>query len=193
MTTTYGERDLPEEVLLHDTNHVVTWRVTFARDRDGRVLSEDVQFSGQFPFPELQKELSARPSAEATQLAAMLTQAFARQTVHSTTYAYDRHDRLLERSRRMGTLSESRATFRYDDRDNPIEQIEEDQSRELGADADGAVRTRNESVQRSYGRFEYQYDSEGNWTERIISSRLEPSPTFQRTNVERRQITYYAR
>jgi hypothetical protein len=192
MTTTYGERDLPEEVLLHDANHTVVRRVVFTRDRDGRVLSEEVRFGGQFPFPELEKDLSKRPPEEAAQLAAVISNVFARQTLHATEYAYDRHGRVLEKSMRMGTLGETRTTFRYDDRDNPIEEIQEDQNREVGADADGTLRTRNEKVQRHYGRFEYQYDSEGNWTERIVSNRLEPSPTFQRTNVERRQITYYA-
>jgi YD repeat-containing protein len=193
MTTTYGERDQPEEVVLHDANHAVVRRVTFARDREGRVLSETVQFGGQFPFPEIEQALGKGSSAEAAAMAAMFAQAFEAQTLHRTSYAYDRHGRVLERTDRMGTLSEDRITYRYDDRDNPIEEINEDQSREMGLDPDGTPRARNETVRRQSRRLEYQYDGEGNWTERIASNRLDPNPIFQRSAIERRQITYYAR
>jgi hypothetical protein len=193
MTTAYGERDQPEEVVLHDANHAVVRRVTFTRDREGRVLSETMQFGEQFPFPELQQELAKGSAEEAAAMTAMLAQAFQAQTLHSTAYAYDRHGRVLERTERIGTLSESRTTYRYDDRDNPIEESKEDQNRELGADADGTPRVRNESVKRHGARFDYQYDGEGNWTERIVSNRMEPNAIFQRSAVERRQITYYAR
>ena len=40
-------------------------------------------------------------------------------------------------------------------------------------------------------RFEYTYDAAGNWTERIASGRFDRHPEFQRTNIERRTITYY--
>ena len=41
-------------------------------------------------------------------------------------------------------------------------------------------------------RSEYQYDAQRNWTERAVWSRLAPNPDFQRSNVTRREITYYA-
>jgi hypothetical protein len=41
-------------------------------------------------------------------------------------------------------------------------------------------------------RFEYTYDAGGNWTEKVLWSRLEPNPNFQLSNMERREITYYA-
>jgi hypothetical protein len=59
-------------------------------------------------------------------------------------------------------------------------------------DADGTPRARNESARRHDRRYEYQYDAEGNWTERIVSGRIEPNAIFQRSALERRQITYYA-
>ena len=194
MTTTYGEGDKPEEVLLHDAKHAVVRRVTFTRDREGRTLREDVQFGGQFPFPELASEARGPSQEEAAALAALMASVFANQTLHSTTYAYDRHGRVLERSTRMGVLSESRTTYHYDDRDNPIEEVTEDQSREIGADSpDEAPRARSETARRHQVRYEYQYDREGNWTERIVSSRQQDSSSFQRSNVERRQITYHPR
>src|SRR5439155_14081472 len=41
-------------------------------------------------------------------------------------------------------------------------------------------------------RYKYQYDTHGNWTERVVSVRLEQNPDFQRSNIERRKISYYA-
>jgi hypothetical protein len=194
MTTSYGEQDQPEEMLLHDASHAVVRSVTFTRDREGRALSEVVRFGDQFPFPEMRDVIGKLSAEEKAAMAAVLSQAFDAKALHSTAYAYDRHGRLLEKTMRMGTLSESRTTYRYDDRDNPIEQVEEDQDRELGVDKPGDTpRTRNETVRRHDVRFEYQYDREGNWTERIASTRREPNAIFQRSNVERREITYYAR
>lgn len=194
VTTSYGEHDQPREQVMHDANHSVVMRVTFTRDREGRLLGEVVQFEGQFPFPEMREVIGKLSAEEKAAMIAMLSQTFDAKTLHSRAFAYDRQGRLLERTERMGTLSESRTTFRYDDRDNPIEQIEEEQSRELGVDDPGGTpRTRNETVRRHDVRFEYQYDREGNWTERIASSRREPNAIFQRSNLERREITYYAR
>jgi hypothetical protein len=47
-------------------------------------------------------------------------------------------------------------------------------------------------VIQQHTRFEYRYDTQGNWTERIVSGRAEQNPDFQRSNIERRTITYYA-
>jgi hypothetical protein len=55
----------------------------------------------------------------------------------------------------------------------------------------GAVHYMPDRVNVQYNRFEYRYDAQGNWTERVVSYRLEPNPDFQRSNVERREITYY--
>jgi hypothetical protein len=40
-------------------------------------------------------------------------------------------------------------------------------------------------------RFEYQYDPQGNWIERVVWFRSGSQPDFQRSHVERRMITYY--
>ena len=51
----------------------------------------------------------------------------------------------------------------------------------------GPVRTlRTEHVRR-----EYKYDAHGNWTERAVWSRLQQNPDFQRSNIERREFSYY--
>jgi hypothetical protein len=91
-----------------------------------------------------------------------------------------------------GTLSEDRTTYRYDDlHDEPIEEATEHKSREANLDDDGAVHYKSASVTIQHNRFEYIYDAQGNWTERMVSYQTEPNPDFQRSNIERRTITYH--
>jgi YD repeat-containing protein len=56
---------------------------------------------------------------------------------------------------------------------------------------DGGVRTVKEEAGPHHTRYEYDYDARGNWTRRIVSWRSEAGVEFQRSNVERRAITYY--
>ena len=92
---------------------------------------------------------------------------------------------------RMGSLSEERTTFQYDDKDNPIEEVSEDHSREIHLDDAGAVQAREEEPRERHVRFEYQYDAQGNWTERTVWGRTGSQEEFQCSNIERRTITYY--
>jgi hypothetical protein len=50
---------------------------------------------------------------------------------------------------------------------------------------------REEPRVQQHNRYDYQYDSHGNWTERVGSYRIGSQPEFQRSNIERRTITYY--
>jgi hypothetical protein len=90
----------------------------------------------------------------------------------------------------MGTLSEERTTFEYDDHDNVVAEMTECHRHEIRLDDSGAVRRDEEPSESSQSRYEYQYDARGNWIERIGSWRSEYQPDFQRSNVERRTITY---
>jgi YD repeat-containing protein len=65
-----------------------------------------------------------------------------------------------------------------------------DASREMRMD-DGVVKTEDTLSHVQHVRFQYQYDAYGNWTERIVSQRLEPNADMRPSNIERRTITYY--
>jgi hypothetical protein len=56
---------------------------------------------------------------------------------------------------------------------------------------DGVVKSEEQPSRTQHARFEYQYDAHGNWTERIVSQRLEPNTVERRSNIERRTIAYY--
>ncbi len=144
MTVTYDERDQPADVLFHDPDHNLLQRVVFTRDRDGRLVSEEI-VRGEL----LQNALDSAPPEERARANALLATVFGPdQTLSRTTYAYDQRGRRVERRTRMGTLGENRTTFRYDDYDNPVEETTEDRSREVNIDENGIEEVTAETVQR---------------------------------------------
>jgi hypothetical protein len=186
IATRHDDRGHPDEVLFYDKDHRLLKHVIFTRDGAGRLIKEEMHLGEQIPFPELERALdNAAPRAREA-VAAVIAN-----LVSSTTYAHDEEGRLLERRILMGTLGDQRTTFRYDNHDNPIEETTEDTSREMQVDEEGTLRPTKENSYTQDTRFEYRYDAQGNWTERVVWSRLSPNPNFERSNVVRREITYY--
>ena len=60
-------------------------------------------------------------------------------------------------------------------------------------EADEQVHVTKDGLDTRHTLFQYQYDKQGSWTERVIWGRLEPNPNFECRNVERREITYHVR
>jgi hypothetical protein len=165
-------------------------RVIFSRDQDGRVLTERMAFAGAAGLlgPAIDATI---PDDERASLVQLLETAFEDRTFSLATYAYDEKGRRVESIRRMGTLAEERVTVRYDDFDNPVEEVRLDVSREMRMD-DGAVKCEERPSHVQRVRFEYRYDAHGNWTERIVWQRMEPNADERPSNIERRTIDYYA-
>ena len=192
ITTRYDDRGQPDEVLFSDEGHRVLRRVVFTRDGAGLLLKEEMHLDAEIPFLDTEKQLQNMPPDERDRAAAAFAKLFGpNHVMSSTTYAYDAKGRLLGRHSHMGGLGDDRTTFRYDDRDNPIEQTTEHTTREMNVDEEGRLQTTKEDSPTQTARFEYAYDAQGNWTEQVVWSRLEPNPNFQRLNVSRREITYY--
>jgi hypothetical protein len=188
-TTTYDERELPSEVTFRDASDAVVCRVVFSRDQDRRVLSERMEFAG--PGGLLGSAIDANmPTDERASLMELLKSVFEDHTLSLATYGYDEKGRRIESIRRMGKLSEERVTVRYDDFDNPVEEVRLDVSRDMRMDG-GAVKSEERPSQVQHVRFEYRYDAHGNWTERIVWQRMEPNADERPSNIERRTITYY--
>ena len=179
MTTTCDGQHLPIKVVFQDANQTPLRIVVFVRDGAGRILNEEMQFL----------DLAGLADSEGT--ASMFKKVFG-ETFSSTKYVYDTQGRLLERTNRMGGLGEDHTTYRYDAHDDPIEETAEHTNREANLDEHGIVHYSSEHRSVQHNRFDYRYDPRGNWTERIVSIRLEPNPGFQRSNIERRAITYHA-
>jgi hypothetical protein len=188
-TTIYDEHDRPSEVSFYDANNALVSRVGFSRDQEGRVLSERMEFAG--PGGLLGSAFDANvPADERASMIELLKTVFDDQAFSVATYAYDEKGRRIQTIRRMGKLSEERVTVRYDDFDNPVEEVRSDVNREMRMD-DGVVKTEEKPSHVQHVRFQYQYDSHGNWTERIVSQRLEPNADERPSNIERRTIAYY--
>jgi len=188
-TTTYDEHDRPSEVTFHDADDALVSRVVFSRDQDGRVLSERMEFAG--PRGLLGPAIDAdMPTDEQASLMELLKTVFDDQTFSVATYVYDEKGRRVESVRCMGKLSEERVTVRYDDFDNPVEEVRLDVGREMRMD-DGAVKSEERPSHVQHVRFEYRYDAHGNWIERIVWQRMEPNTDEQRSNIERRMIAYH--
>jgi hypothetical protein len=190
LTITYDDRGLPAEACFHGENGEVIRRIVFSRDSDGHVLTEVVYFGGEAPFPELLTQADNVPLEERAKMAALLKAAFAEQVFSSVAYAYDAKGRLVERTMRMGALSEERTTFQYDDFDNPVAETSESRACEMRMD-DDVARTKVEGTRVQHHRFDYQYDAHGNWIERVVWSRTGSQAEFHRSNIERRTIAYY--
>jgi hypothetical protein len=187
MTTIYDERDRPAKVLFLDASDNPLRSVTLTRDSGGRLLN--VNLGGEPLFQDIAQK---SPTEDRQGTASMLKQIFAG-TFSSTTHVYDSRGRMIETTHRMGTLSENRTSYRYDeDHDDPIEETTEHTSREAGIDEHGALKYSPDRVTIQHNRLEYVYDDHGNWIERIVSIRPEPNTAFQPSNIERRAITYHA-
>ena len=182
-----------DEVLFRDEDHRLLSRLVFTMDSTGRLISEEMRLGEETLFPDIEKELEKLPEATRAGTAAMIANLFGPEKVmSSTTYTYDARGRCLERRTRIGELGDHRTTFRYDEHDDPIEETTEHTSRDMRIDETGNVSSTIENSHTQHLRFDYRYDAQGNWTERVVWSRMQPNPNFERSNIVRREITYYA-
>lgn len=126
-TTIYDEYERPSEVSFHDANDALVSRVVFSRNQDGRVLAERMEFAGLRGL--LSSEIDANmPTDKRASLMELLETTFDDQTFSLATYEYDEKGRCVESIRRMGQLSEERVAVRYDDFDNPVQEIRSDRT-----------------------------------------------------------------
>lgn len=184
MSTTYDENELPSEVRFLGEEGKVVRSVTLLRDETGRLIKEEVTMEGGPSFR------SAHSDEHQKALEAAMSQIFAN-TFSSTTYAYDERGRVIDRNHRMGTLGEDRTTYRYQDRDDSVEEITEHVARQASIAEDGTLSYTPNGSYVQHSRFEYIYDAHGNWTSKKVWSRLETDTEFQLQNITRRQIDYH--
>jgi hypothetical protein len=118
--------------------------------------------------------------------AATITSIYGMFRIHQL-HRYDAHNHRIEKVVRLAH-NVDRETFTYNDHGDMISQTSEETGRaayDVGEDGRLMVKEETARSQRSEGRFRYQYDSHGNWTEKIGES-----PEGQIWSIERRTITY---
>jgi hypothetical protein len=183
ISTTYD--NLTSEVGFLNIDGKLIKRVTLLRDDAGRLLKEEVIMIGAPPWPGM--DFGEHQEAVGAAIGQIFADSFL-----STSYTYDGRGRLIQRDDRMGTLGGNRTTYRYEDRDEAVEETTEHTSREASLNEDGTLQYTPGTSHIQHNRFEYTYDSHGNWTSRTVSFQLEPESAFRLSNIERREIEYYA-
>ncbi len=192
MTTMYDESDRPVEVQFRDASDQLLQRIIMTRDNAGRVASEEMRMNGPTAFPGLAEKLESAPFKDRARIGALVGELMgSRDGFSKTTYAYDEKGRILERCTSMLSLGGERTTFRYDEHGNPIETTTEQDSLERSFGEYGEMRTVDRDSHTQQFRFQYQYDAQGNWTERVVLDRLEANGEFQPSHIEHREITYW--
>jgi hypothetical protein len=185
VSTTYDHHNLPSEVCFLDVDDKPIQRVMLLRDEAGRLLNQAITMIGPSPWPGMQL------AGHGEEAEAAIRQIFA-DAFTSTSYTYDDRGRLIEGEHRIGTLGGDRTTFRYEDREEAVEETTEHTARQASLNEDGTLRYSPKTAHVQHNRFDYVYDSHGNWTSRTVSIRLEPETAFRLSNIEQREIEYYA-
>jgi hypothetical protein len=191
------DEDRPDELVIQDAEQRVKGRFLFSRDSDGRLVKAE-QLAAESWLADVEKSIENEGSENRDERIAALRSIFGSgKPISIVTYTYDEAGRLAEQDLRMGpdigpaALGGHRTTYSYDKNGLEIGTTHETYSRKIGIGEKGTMVVESEESNRQDVRFEYSFDERGNWTERVVWSRNTPNPNFERSNVERRQISYY--
>ena len=202
VTAVFDEQDRPVEAKLANPQGVVHTRIVRTYDAQGRIaqtrsIMEDplAMFAAELP-----KELaSADPAQLEMMKAAMMRMIGGNKGATSITNKYDKLGRVIERKTTvLGSRDHVQAMAYNEHGDLVSEKTDMDTNPDAvtGVSTDemgNIVETRGEGPppMHSESKFDYQYDSFRNWTEKTVYLRASPDDEFKRTTVMRRTITYY--
>jgi YD repeat-containing protein len=178
--TIYDEHNRPTEVRIHDSQGELVGRAIRTYDAQGRIAEEKLVHDDIVTI--LSAATRARiletPGASLDDLRQQLTKLMSGQSGPSSiAFAYDPQGRIIQKTRRVF---------------NTVDQIEITYNEQ----GDKAVKfTRTEQVdspeQYSESHYEYQYDSHGNWTEKLDSWCSMPGATCVPSTKTHRKFTYF--
>ena len=180
------EREHPVEVLFHDAAGVLLSRIDFRYDEAGNLV-EEAQSRLAFPFAaETESQMSA---AQLETIRAMFGGGgHPLRQLHR----YDAVGNRIESISELGLLGQYRRLSTYNSHGDQISEINEDEHREYGISDTGELSESaiKETRTRSEARFQYQYDAQGNWIEKIIEGRAGENKDFRLSSTESRLLTY---
>jgi len=186
LTTVYDEREHPTEMLFHDVQGRLLSRVELRYDEGGHLV-EEAQSRAEETLP---RELLAKLNAE--QLETVRTLSGVAEPIRQL-HRYDEQGRRSETRSQFGPLGIHRKTVAYNDHGDQSEEVFEHETRGYRIDEQGRLSERptKESVRRSEARFRYNYDTHGNWVEKVIEGRGGVDQEFTLSSIERRMLAYY--
>jgi YD repeat-containing protein len=175
ITSVYDEGDRPTEHLFRDSGGNLVTRVELRYDERGNLVEE---VCGQQKLP---PEMMVQFSPEQLEAVRML---FTFREHHR----YDEQNRRIETSSNKAPKDRDRETFVYNEHGDVISQISESSHSEYDFEKDGGLTPKPDSTRsnRSEAQFRYQYDSVGNWIEKIVEN-----PGGPIWSIERRTISYF--
>jgi len=196
--TLFNERDQPTESQVYDADGQLTTRLVRTYDAKGRLAEARLIIDdpvSMFPA-DVREKILAESGASAAELKEQLTQLVGGpQGMGGISYTYDAQGRVAEKRRRTGP-HEMLTKIIYNDYGDEIEEhttTSGDLNPREGAQGtvDPSSAPAAPSSEQSEVRYSYQYDTFGNWTEQMISSRSRPNEPFTASTVYHRTITYY--
>jgi YD repeat-containing protein len=176
ITSVYDEHGRPFEHLFHDSVGELITRVDLSFDERGNLVEEVSSSSHKLP-PEMLAQLSPEQVEAARTL-------FTFRRHHR----YDLQDRRIETSLNMAPNNVDLETFMYNNHGDVIRTISESSHTECEFGEEGTLSPKPESTRahRSETQLRYQYDSHGNWTEKITET-----PDGPIWSLERRTLSYF--
>jgi len=192
--TSYNERDQAVESQVYTSNGELMSRLNSAYDAKGRVteLSYVIENVGLMLSPETRERAAAEPGA-AEELARPMVMV-------RISYGYDDQNRVAEKHDHTGFARETVTKITYNDHGDEMEEIStatghlnppENEEGGGGSASSDAQRPRPLPDEHNELHFDYQYDSFGNWTEKIVSSPADGDKPATTWSITHRTITYY--
>ena len=196
ITTIYDDHDHPLEADIRDAGGTITMRLVRTYDEKGHILTDKLTAENmQSSVPD---ELSAQLNdAQKQAIAKFIGSAFANQ---EASYKYDSEGRVIEKRITGGAFGDELTTIHYNDHgDIANEQTTTtptpESSTEYGMDEAGHMspvgKSKPPEPSQTEVRYQYEYDSHGNWTQKATSHRSAPNGDFQTTVIAHRTLTYW--
>jgi len=192
----FDASDRPVEIVYRNTDQKALHRLKLEYDDAGRLVRETVLLgdvlSGEVYTSPNDRGQAGPPTPEQIE---QLWQEIKRMTPDGVSsareYIYNDRGQVVQMLESMGPVWDIRRSFTYDAQGEVVEDHYAGRHCEAAVDADGNLVMSNEGRDESWNRFEYRYDEQGNWIEKVTLRREEPDRNFQRSSVERRTIEYF--
>ncbi len=189
--TSFNERDQATESQVYTASGDLYSRFARAYDAKGRVteLSYVIENVALLLAPDARKRLTTEPGA-----AEEMNRKF---VVTRTSYSYDAEGRLAEKHERTGFARERITKIIYNDHSDKIQEITtasgalNPPKNKEGELSPGSPQRPDLPDERSDVRFDYKYDSFGNWVEQTVSSASGQNELPGTWSISHRTITYY--